>query len=362
MKYLKWFIISSFLILFLGFCDVVSALDMTSQGSLNNYITGYDVIQQGYFVKRNLNFATSFDVYYDFSGNNNIQGYDYFQMPFLIQYTIQDTYNETGTSTSNVKDLECVYVQQQTQTYADGSTSTYYICGTWSSVQYPRENINIGGSIDRTPNFTLQVDLIFNNNIVSPCELNSTDYGSTYMQCKIPDNATTFSRIRFRNVGYSNTSGTLGQIGVGNYYVKWKDPIKSVITEQEETNNQLQDMNDNITSTDISGASQDQSNIVNNPAFQDNTGLSGIITAPLSMISSLTSQCQPIQLTLPYLKDTNVSIPCMGTFLQSKVPTLVTLIKLFVNGFICYLIGLDLFKIVKNARDPDNDRIEVLDL
>lgn len=368
MKYIKWFIISSFLILFLGICNVVNALEMNSQALSSSSVSGYDIVGYGTFLKQNLNFRNNFDVVYTFNDSNTITGYDYIQFPFIMQYNFNGTYTET--TEINQIYMICAQWENEYITYQDGSTATVSQCAKWMKVKYignntytPVTDETTTGTETNIPYISLSIDIFYNNGKISPCEVNTINYGSTYFKCKVPSDSTSITRIRFRNQASSYlSSNIMGQLGIGNYYIMWKDPINSMTQKQDETNNQLQDMNDNMTSTDITGASQDQNNFINNSAFQDNTGLSGIITAPLTMISSLTNHCQPIQFTLPYLKDTNLTIPCMGNFLQNKIPSLVIIVKVIVNGFICYLIGLDLFKIVKNARDPDNDRIEVLDL
>lgn len=358
MKYIKWFLVSSFLILFLGVCNVVSALELTNKYLTTSNISGYDQNRNGFYIKNNINLANDNTIQFTLT-DVNINNYDYvdFNLYFNYNQYISSTYS--GTETITGSNFTCTYWTYKEMTYADGTKSQYYVCDEFTGSG--SEPVTGNTSTPFVTKVGIMVDLLMDNNYWTTCSISNDSMGISVAHCPLATNRTSLSRIRIRNMGISPQIAT-GSIGVENQLIFYKDPINSMTQKQDETNNQLQDMNDNITSTDVSGASQDQSNIVNNPAFQDNTGLSGIITAPLSMISSLTNQCQPIQLTLPYLKDTNVSIPCMGNFLQSKLPALVTLIKVFVNGFICYLIGLDLFKIVKNARDPDNDRIEVLDL
>ena len=89
--------------------------------------------------------------------------------------------------------------------------------------------------------------------------------------------------------------------------------------------------------------------------------MSAIISMPLTFVNSLTNTCQPINLTIPYM-DADVSIPCMQSVITNKMPLLANLIKIVINGFIVYRILLDIFQIVRNAKNPEDDRIEVLDL
>lgn len=370
MKHIKWFLLSSFLILFFGVCDIVSALEMGHKtiGTSDLSATNWSWVNSTYRSPTK-NFQSNWTETIEFTDPQNflrITGYDYLNFGILFQHKLEADNNGYiyGTDNQNTS-YYCARYVNTTQTYADGTTSLISVCDEWKIDEQSSTipNYEINSIIQYQEPIYTYIDLIYTNGEVSPCiPTGGVNEGNFYVECKIPDTANYLRSIRIRNIIRGAYTPITGYVGIENNITYWKDPIRYITGEQQETNNQLQDMNDNITSTDVSGASQEQNNLVNNSAFQDNTGLSGIITAPLSMISSLTNQCQPIQLTLPYLKDTNLSIPCMGDFLQQKIPELVTLIKVFVNGFICYLIGLDLFKIVKNARDPDNDRIEVLDL
>ena len=126
-------------------------------------------------------------------------------------------------------------------------------------------------------------------------------------------------------------------------------------------NDSINNTNDTIKNDDVSGAESAADDLKNNEAFQDTSGLSSIISMPLTFVNSLTNKCEPIKLTIPYM-DADVSIPCMQSIITSNMPLLANLIKIVVNGFIVYKILLDIFAIVRSARNPEDDRIEVLDL
>ncbi len=145
---------------------------------------------------------------------------------------------------------------------------------------------------------------------------------------------------------------------------------QSIINKQDETNNKLDGVNSSINTMDthliddsIAGADSEVNSLLQNSAFRDSTGLTAVISAPLNFISNLSNTCSPINLTLPYFKNnTQVTLPCISSLLQSKVPTVKSLLVIVINGFIVYRILIELFYIVKSARNPEDDRIEVLDL
>ena len=121
----------------------------------------------------------------------------------------------------------------------------------------------------------------------------------------------------------------------------------------------VNNLNDSITNDNVdSGVGSDFFSGFNN----DMHGLSSIITIPLASIQSLTSsQCTPIILPIPFT-DKNLTLPCMTTIYQEHIPTLLTFVQTCWYGILSYAILLDIFRIVKGFKDPDSDKIEVLDL
>lgn len=93
----------------------------------------------------------------------------------------------------------------------------------------------------------------------------------------------------------------------------------------------------------------------------DDFGLSDIITIPLTTIQSLTSKtCSPLSIPIPFTNN-SVSLPCM-TEIYNQFPTIYNLWKIVSFGIISYLIAIDIFHIVKGFKDPESDKVEVLDL
>ena len=92
-------------------------------------------------------------------------------------------------------------------------------------------------------------------------------------------------------------------------------------------------------------------------------GLSGIITAPLTTIQGLVNNtCIPLQIPIPFTND-SVDLPCMhDIYLNVLGDELYTIIQTVITGIISYYICLDIFRIVKGFKDPQEDKIEVLDL
>ena len=91
-------------------------------------------------------------------------------------------------------------------------------------------------------------------------------------------------------------------------------------------------------------------------------GLSQIITIPLSTIQSLTSKtCTPLTIPIPFTGK-NISLPRMTEIYQDKLPSIYNLWKIVSFGIVAYFIAIDIFHIVKGFKDPESDKVEVLDL
>ena len=95
-------------------------------------------------------------------------------------------------------------------------------------------------------------------------------------------------------------------------------------------------------------------------------GLSSIITAPLPLIQSLNSAtCSDISLPLGIfggVHDHKLVLPCMTPLYQNWFGNFFTLYQTITTGFIAYYVGLGFFNKIKQLKDPENDKIEVVDL
>lgn len=136
---------------------------------------------------------------------------------------------------------------------------------------------------------------------------------------------------------------------------------QQVIEEQEKTNQNLQDLNSSLNNDNVDGAQTEADDLFNNDAFKDESGLDSIIKLPLDFINQLGSTCQPLNLNIPFF-DAPIEIPCMQAFLKSKMPELMSVVIISVNGFVIYRILIDILGIIKSAKNPEDDRLDVVDL
>lgn len=127
------------------------------------------------------------------------------------------------------------------------------------------------------------------------------------------------------------------------------------------TNEKLDDLNDNITNSDSSGATDSAGSFFED--FEDNDyGLSDIITMPLEFINGLSSSsCYSLELPLPFV-DKDIEIPCMTPIYETYFGSFLTLYQIITTGFISYWVCVNIYGLVKGFKDPDSDKVEVMEL
>lgn len=128
----------------------------------------------------------------------------------------------------------------------------------------------------------------------------------------------------------------------------------------------ITDLNDNILYTSTYTINyQIQANENSNffTSFRTNFhGLSDIISTPLYAIKKInTGVCTPLEIPIPYTNK-KISLPCMTTVYENNMPEILNIWQIVTNGIISYYIILDLFRIVKSFKEPEEDKIEVIDL
>lgn len=130
---------------------------------------------------------------------------------------------------------------------------------------------------------------------------------------------------------------------------------------QNDIKNNTKETNDLIKSDNVDNASSQGSSFFNDFSSNAPQGLSGIISSPLRLITSLSSStCSPLTFPLPFVNQ-NASLPCMST-IYSQFPEFYSIWQIITTGLIGYWVCVNLFRVVKGLQDPGNDRIEVLDL
>lgn len=284
-----------------------------------------------------------------------------------------------------------------TITYADGthaSISDYGTCTRWDVTSVASSSTTVG--TPQTSGFAMQVGYRYNSgNGYQQCFIEASSENSITWNCPKTTNGgiNTLSQLKFNikhrndNVSYLYINASAGiQLynTSDNRIITNMNNLATNIMLNDNTNTQsiidainngntatqnainantqaTQQQTQSITDSSTTGANSDADSLKNNTAFNDSSGISSLITLPLRFINNLGTSCTPINLTIPYM-NANVSIPCMKALISSKMPALATLITAVVNGFLLYNIFIQIIGMIHGAKNPDDDRLEVVEL
>lgn len=136
---------------------------------------------------------------------------------------------------------------------------------------------------------------------------------------------------------------------------------QTIIAEQQKTTDAVNDVNDTL-KDDNTQQAQDSAGGFFNDFTTDTHGLTSIITAPLSLISKITSaSCSPLVIPLPFV-DKDLTLPCMGAIYSTYFGSFLSIYQMITFGIVAYWVCVRIFNLVKDFKNPDHDEIEVLDL
>lgn len=136
-----------------------------------------------------------------------------------------------------------------------------------------------------------------------------------------------------------------------------KEQTEETKKNTEETKKQTETIKDSDTSE-----AGDSANSFFGDFKSDDYGLSDIVTMPLSFINGLSSgECNSLILPMPFVEQ-NVELPCMTSIYNKYFKSFLQLYQIITTGFIAYWICINIFRMVQNFKNPDNDEVEVLDL
>lgn len=137
--------------------------------------------------------------------------------------------------------------------------------------------------------------------------------------------------------------------------------VQNVQSQVSQVQEQITDIDGTLKDDNTQGA-QDSAGGFFNDFTTDTHGLTAIITAPLSLISSITSSsCSPLVLPLPFV-DKDLTLPCMGVIYSNYFGSFLSIYQVITFGIIAYWVCVRIFNLVKDFKNPDHDEIEVLDL
>lgn len=141
------------------------------------------------------------------------------------------------------------------------------------------------------------------------------------------------------------------------------EEIKKGSTDLKESVEKVEDsvnnLNDNITSSDVTESQNQASSFFDGFDVTDNGGISSIITSPLVAIEKMVSgTCSPLTTTY---KGKTISLPCGNSF-WADMPDVQNFLNIVLGGFLCYGILAKLYLLIDRLKNPEDDRVEVMKL
>lgn len=189
-------------------------------------------------------------------------------------------------------------------------------------------------------------------------------YRVRYFKRDFPDNYVSLAQFKigiptwYFNYATDAFVSVNGFVQVDHFQCDSNQALQNAVNEntksQEKTNDTIKD--DNVDSSTNQGSS------FFNDFDSGNEGtLSDIVSLPLEYVQHLNDTCQPF--TIPIGNLGNFSIPCLSSVWSStSFAPVINTASLIINGIICYKLLSSLFLFFKQLKDPDNDKVEVMDL
>lgn len=220
------------------------------------------------------------------------------------------------------------------------------------------------------------VQMTYNNNTgyeVCSFTPDNTSSGQLYnFTCSMPQGNTNLFSLKFRTKNVFSTQFSYKMLIVNKLDITCggsgatdtttiENNQQTIINQNTNIINNQQELNTNITNDNTTGAASDAGSFFS--GFTTNThGLTSIITAPLTLIGSITSaSCSPLGLPLPYINKT-LQLPCMSSIYSQYFGAFFTLYQTITTGIIAYWVIVRILNLVKDFKNPEHDEIEVVDL
>lgn len=161
----------------------------------------------------------------------------------------------------------------------------------------------------------------------------------------------------------ANNSTIVNSINTVNNNIGVVNESVNLVNESvNKTNDSVNRLNETMKSTDTTGAESEATDFFDDFTTTDQGGLSSIITAPLSLIQQLnTNTCTPLTLQIPFVNRT-LTLPCLDPIYTEYFGTFYNVYQTIITGFIAYWVAIRLYAMIKGFKDPEDDKVEVLDL
>lgn len=171
----------------------------------------------------------------------------------------------------------------------------------------------------------------------------------------------TFEKASSSQVNVDMSSVTQQQQQTNQYLKDQITDIQNNTKTIEKSNKKLEDINNKLTDDNVDSSTNKGSSFFNNFDSGDEGSLTDIVSLPLDFVQHLNDTCQPF--TIPTGKLGNITIPCLSSIWSgTSFAGIINTASLIINGIICYKLLTSLFLFFKELKDPDDDKVEVMNL
>lgn len=266
-----------------------------------------------------------------------------------------------GSSLTGISSVSALYSTENVSrdiVYKTGSGYSYSYCRAYN---YSFDSTQSGNFMAIRFNSNFSTSIAFLGYTLEPMGVSYSTESTTYsalVSAITESTSDVISRINRHNELVDNAITNSENRITSNANSNTQAQIDNDNSNQVQTNSNLNKINDSINNDEIDNNSGND--------FFDNVnvsshGITGLITLPLNFISSFTtSACSPFSVTI---FDKNINIPCLSPLEKQLLGNdLYNLIVVGFNAPLVYGICLYFVRSVKNANNPNDDRIEVVDL
>lgn len=325
----------------------------TYSGGANGTYINTNLSSDGYWIIPDSNLTTgSKTLYFKFNGNKTFQtgASEYY-------VNIKFSYNRTETSTTTESQYRCNIHSNKYESidFTNDFPTTDY---EWVP-DYFTCNQHTSTTTTNSPSYSLTLYYTYGDNDYNYIPCNAVSNAGDIYAFKCPVGSSDIRGLRI-SVGTTSTNAyTLGFSPTSRYYI---DQQQQIIDNQQTQIQQQQQTQQTITN-DNTDESQSTANSFFSGFTSNTHGLTGIISAPLTAIQSLTSKtCSPLVLPLPFMENQNLTLPCMRAIYEEHFGDFMNLYDVIILGIVSYWIMVRVFAMVKDFKNPDHDEIEVVDL
>ena len=277
----------------------------------------------------------------------------------------QITFDTTNKNYSNITYIEIPFTFSKNLISSTIDDNEAYFCEEWTldtetnkysctqKLQYYNSVLKeVDGSNISINNFYIQ--LLYNDDTWNTCSLNNSNNIICNNNGKVPKQL--YFYINFKTIKPTNFL-----LAISRQFRLYTSSTQEQIDAINNVKDSINNVNDSINNANVDDSTNTASNFFNNFST-DTHGLTGIITAPLNAIQSLTSKtCSPLVLPLPFV-DKDLTLPCMREIYVDNFGAFMNIYDIITLGIVSYWVMVRIFALVKDFKNPDHDEIEVMDL